>query len=253
MAKTKSRKGSKKGPQKGLPHSKKEAPPKKGWEWAPFTKKSVAFTAAARKLSGLLTRTYGDNVTISQYEKMIASFQSMTKEQQSLIHIGQADLEALAEYRKARDIRDTERDTFRGNIAVADVEGGMEAIRAKARAISQPERSGEPPSYASVASRQPPEPDTRTLKEGDVSEQSGSGNVAQVTKRGIVWADECSTSSGDSKNPVGSDAQSEKQPASYPENCLKQAASQTALSQGSGTTPSPKRQKCQETKPEAEN
>jgi chloramphenicol O-acetyltransferase len=131
-------KGSKVGSNKKLetPTKKKVVPAKKGWEWAPFTLKSVAFTAAARKLSELLTQTYGDNVTISSFEKMIAAFPSMTDERKALIHMDQETVEAYEDYRKAREVRDTERETFRGDIAVADVEGGLAAIKAAASAMS---------------------------------------------------------------------------------------------------------------------
>jgi hypothetical protein len=52
------------------------------------------------------------------------------KERQSLIHMDEYTVRAFEEYKKARDARDTERESFRGDIAVADVEGGLEAIKA---------------------------------------------------------------------------------------------------------------------------
>jgi hypothetical protein len=136
--KSTAQKGSKNGPPKkgNAPAKKTAAPTKKGWEWAPFTNKSVTFVAAARKLSELLTQTYGDNVTISLFEKMIAAMPNMSAERKALIYIDQETINAFEEYRKARDARDTERETFRGDIAVADVEGGLAAAKAVVSTMS---------------------------------------------------------------------------------------------------------------------
>jgi len=115
----------------GPPFGKKGIPAKKGWEWATFTKKSVCFTDEARKLSELLTQTYGDNVSISQFEKMIAAYASMTDDRKGMIYINQAMIEQYEIFKAARDARDSERDSFRSDIAVTDVEGGLEALRSQ--------------------------------------------------------------------------------------------------------------------------
>jgi hypothetical protein len=112
----------------GPPPKKGGVPPKRGWEWAPFTKKSVVFNTEARELSALLTQTYGDTVSITLFEKMISSYPSMTAEQKPLIHMNDQLIAKFKRYKTARDERDTERDSFRGDIAVANVEGGLEAL-----------------------------------------------------------------------------------------------------------------------------
>jgi hypothetical protein len=109
-------------------------PPKqKGWEFAPFTTTNVRFVAAARVLAQSLTELYGDGVSISSFEKMVAAYQGMEPQRKVLITFGSAEtktelLNQLREFRAARDARDTERETFRGDIAVANVESGIAAI-----------------------------------------------------------------------------------------------------------------------------
>jgi hypothetical protein len=125
------RKGTRKGipPKKATsPPGKKPAPAKKGWEWAPFTVKSTLFNEKARELSELLVQTYGDEVTISKYEKMMAAFPAMPEERKVLIHFTDELKQAYADFKQARLTRDTERETFRGDIAVADVETGFNEI-----------------------------------------------------------------------------------------------------------------------------
>lgn len=107
--------------------SKKQAPTRKGWEFASFTKKSVEFNKLAAKLSLLIKETYGDTVSISQFEKLIASLHSMDASKKALVYIDIDAIELVKAFRKARDARDAERDSFRSDIAVADVEGGLEA------------------------------------------------------------------------------------------------------------------------------
>jgi hypothetical protein len=106
----------------------KESPNPKGWEYAAFTKKSVGFNSAAKVLSASLKTEYGDNVSISQFEKLISSLQSMTKEEQSLIYISQTSVNLLKSYRAARASRDSERDNFRGDTAIGNVDTGLEAL-----------------------------------------------------------------------------------------------------------------------------
>jgi hypothetical protein len=137
---SKSTKAIKGGKQSGKPAPKKggptvkTAPQKKLWEWADFTSKSVAFQQEAKKLAQMVTATYGDNVTISRFEKMIAAYPSMPEDRKQLIHVSDELIGQYEKFKAARDTRDTERDSFRGDIAVANVEGGLEAIKESMRA-----------------------------------------------------------------------------------------------------------------------
>jgi hypothetical protein len=99
-----------------------------GWEFAAFTKKAVAFTGAANKLASAIKKTYGDGVSISAYEKMVNAFPTMEKDRQSLVFIDLNINQLLQTYRSARDARDSERESFRGETKVADVESGLAAI-----------------------------------------------------------------------------------------------------------------------------
>jgi len=107
---------------------KAEAPNPKGWEWAPFTKKAFEFTQTARALADALKSAYGDNVSISQYEKFIAAIPSMTDAQRGLLHVDPKIVVLLKDYRSARASRDSERDNFRGDIAIGNVDTGLEAL-----------------------------------------------------------------------------------------------------------------------------
>ena len=102
--------------------------PNKGWEWAPFTKKAFEFNQTARALADALKSAYGDSVSISQFEKFIAAIPSMTDAQRGLLHVDPKIIVLLRDYRSARASRDSERDNFRGDIAIADVDTGMEAL-----------------------------------------------------------------------------------------------------------------------------
>jgi hypothetical protein len=117
----------------GKPSAKMAKPqkadtPNKGWEWAPFTKKAVGFNLAARALADALKSAYGDNVSISQFEKMIAAIPSMTEAQQDLIYLDHSTIVLLQDYRRARAERDSERDNFRGDTAIGNVDTGLEAL-----------------------------------------------------------------------------------------------------------------------------
>lgn len=112
---------------------KTQVPAKKGWEWAAFTKKSVTFNRCAANLSELLSQTYGDNVSISQFEKMVSALASMKPEQKELIYLSKGTLDCYEDYRTARDARDTERKNFRDDISVVDVEGGLKVATEIAR------------------------------------------------------------------------------------------------------------------------
>jgi hypothetical protein len=120
-------------PSSGKPSAKMAKPqkadtPNKGWEWAPFTKKAFEFTQTARALADALKSAYGDNVSISQFEKFIAAIPSMTDAQRGLLHVDPKIVVLLKDYRTARASRDSERDNFRGDIAIGNVDTGLEAL-----------------------------------------------------------------------------------------------------------------------------
>jgi hypothetical protein len=125
---SKTGKSGKSAPNQGGP-SAKAGPQRKLWEWADFTKKSVDFQTEAKLLAQLVTATYGDNITISRFEKMIAAYPSMGEDRKELIYITDELIKQYEKFKAARDKRDTERDSFRGDIAVANVEGGLEALK----------------------------------------------------------------------------------------------------------------------------
>jgi hypothetical protein len=102
--------------------------PNKSWEWAPFTKKAVEFTQSARALASALKLAYGDNVSISQYEKLVSAVPSMTDDQRALLHVDKKIVALYRSYRTARAIRDSERDNFRGDIKISNVDTGLEAL-----------------------------------------------------------------------------------------------------------------------------
>jgi hypothetical protein len=120
-------------PSSGKPSAKPAKPqkadaPNKGWEWAPFTEKAFEFTQTARALADALKSAYGDNVSISQFEKFIAAIPSMTDAQRGLLHVDPKIVVLLKDYRTARASRDSERDNFRGDIAIGNVDTGLEAL-----------------------------------------------------------------------------------------------------------------------------
>lgn len=121
------------GTKKSSASSKKKNPAKKGWDYAKLTKVSVAFNQEARQMSELLLQTYGDGVSITLFEKMIADLPQMKEEMKSLIYLNDELIDGLERYRASRDARDTQRDSFHSDISVANVEGGMEAARAALR------------------------------------------------------------------------------------------------------------------------
>jgi hypothetical protein len=65
---------------------------------------------------------------------MIAAYPSMPEDRKQLIHVSDELIGQYEKFKAARDTRDTERDSFRGDIAVANVEGGLEAIKESMRA-----------------------------------------------------------------------------------------------------------------------
>jgi hypothetical protein len=113
---------------------------KDGWEWAPFTQKSVTFVQAAKTLAGEIHSLYGDNVSITQYEKYCVAINSMTDAEKAMVHVSATCVSALMNYIKARDERDSERSSFRSDVKVQDVEGSLATL------LTSISGSGVPPS-----------------------------------------------------------------------------------------------------------
>jgi hypothetical protein len=107
----------------------KSEKPSTGWEWASFTKISHEFTRVARELATALKVAYGDNVSISQFEKLLMAVPSMTEAQRGLLYIDPNIVALFKAYRSARDLRDSERNTFRGDIQIGNVDTGLEALQ----------------------------------------------------------------------------------------------------------------------------
>lgn len=93
-----------------------------------FTKKSHKFTCAARDLSDSLKSDYGDNVSISQFEKFVSAIPSMTDDQRNLLYVDGSLLVLMKNYRDARAARDAERDSFRGDVQIGNVDTGLAAL-----------------------------------------------------------------------------------------------------------------------------
>ena len=79
-------------------------------------------------LAESLKSAYGDNVSISQFEKLIAAIPSMTEAQRDLLYVDPRTVAQLRAFRTARAARDSERDNFRGDIAIGNVDTGLEAL-----------------------------------------------------------------------------------------------------------------------------
>jgi hypothetical protein len=95
--------------------------------WYLFTRKSVAFANAAAELSESLQKIYGRDCTISQFEKLVALFPSLTKEEKGLIYLDKATVELLDAYNDAKEAKDNERKSFRTDIVIKDVSAGIKA------------------------------------------------------------------------------------------------------------------------------
>jgi hypothetical protein len=59
----------------------------------------------------------------------VSAIPAFTQEQYELIHCDDQIVAEFEEFRKARTERDAERETFRGDIAVANVEDGLTTIK----------------------------------------------------------------------------------------------------------------------------
>jgi hypothetical protein len=125
----------------GKPKTVPKAALAKGYEWQSFTTKSVNFVAAARELSDYVERTYGTNVSITHYEKFLVAFSHMKLEERSKLCVEQDGVKLAQKYQAAKDARDSERQSFRGDIQVADVQGTLASLAAS---FSEPEGSKRP-------------------------------------------------------------------------------------------------------------
>jgi hypothetical protein len=102
-----------------------------GWEFAPFTIKAVAFTQTAKKLAAYVHHTYGDGISIAAFEKFAVAADSFSKEEAAIVHLDPDGIRLLIDYQKARDARDAERQAFRSDVQVKDVEGAMASLLTK--------------------------------------------------------------------------------------------------------------------------
>lgn len=131
MAKqAKSTAASKRAPAGKTAASTKSKDPPNGWEWAAFTKKAVAAVAAAKVLDEELKYTYGQSMTITSFEKFVAAYATFSDDQKSIVHVEAGTVALLKQYRQAIAARNAERDSFRGDVKVADVDSGLSALEA---------------------------------------------------------------------------------------------------------------------------
>jgi hypothetical protein len=113
----------------GKPQGRTSGPTKKdGWEWAPFTQKSVIFVQAAKTLAAEIHSHYGDNVSIAQYERYCVAVPAMTDPEKAMAHVSKTCIQALMNYINARDERDSERASFRSDVKICDVEGSLATL-----------------------------------------------------------------------------------------------------------------------------
>jgi hypothetical protein len=124
----------------GKPKTVPKAALAKGYEWQAFTTKSVNFVAAAREMSDYVTRTYGTSVSITQYEKFLVAYSQMGLEERSNHCVEENGVILARNYQAAKDARDSERQSFRGDIQVADVQGTLASLAASFSGPEGPER-----------------------------------------------------------------------------------------------------------------
>jgi hypothetical protein len=110
----------------------------KGWEFAPFTKKAVCFSRAAKALSKRVKDTYGNQVSIAQFEKLCIAYPTLSVEGKDLIFLEAEAIQLLVDYQRARDERDSERATFRGERPNPDVESAMALLRTAFGGVGNP-------------------------------------------------------------------------------------------------------------------
>jgi hypothetical protein len=117
-----------KGQGAGKPAPKKDPVKRTGYEWQAFTRKSMDFVKSARELSEYVEVSFGPQVSITQYEKFLVAYANMSLEDKARHTVGRDGIELVVEYQHAKEARDTERQSFRGDIAVADVAGTMASL-----------------------------------------------------------------------------------------------------------------------------
>jgi len=117
-------------PSKGRTSDKKKSESAGGYAWQAFTKKAVEFTRAARDLSRHVVETYGDNTSITQYEKFCVAASSMTPEERNIVHIEHVGVVLLTKYVAAKEARESERRSFRDEAPIGNVEGTLASLAA---------------------------------------------------------------------------------------------------------------------------
>lgn len=142
---SKGRKSSAKNKQKAQPDSGKTGKSKSsGWEFAPFTTKAVAFNAAAKKLAAYLHDLYGESVSIAAFEKFAIAANSFSEQEFAIVTLETEGVSLLMHYQKAREERDAERQAFRSDVQVKDVEGSLVSLldRCQPKDQSDPKTQG---------------------------------------------------------------------------------------------------------------
>lgn len=95
--------------------------------WWSFTKTQSDFTSAARSLSDTLVRVYGQ-VSISKFEKMLGEISTLTPEQKKLIALSQPLIDLYKKYKKAKEDRDAQRQSFRATKDVVAIEATLGSV-----------------------------------------------------------------------------------------------------------------------------
>jgi hypothetical protein len=113
---------------KGKPPKKNASKRSKGSKdpvWWLFTATAANFASAAEDLDIQLKATYGPQVSISQFERMLVELSGLTEEHRALVLLTKDTLNLYELYIRARKARDDERDAFRVSKDVASVESSL--------------------------------------------------------------------------------------------------------------------------------
>jgi hypothetical protein len=105
--------------------------------WWVFTKVNSAFVEAARNLSDALTKLFGDDVSISHFEKAVGEIPALSDEERALLDIDEPLLNLLEKFLECRRARDAERVGFRSLKSVSTIEASL--AKAKASLVSSQE------------------------------------------------------------------------------------------------------------------
>jgi hypothetical protein len=140
-------KGDLRTPQKGK--GKANAPPKAtaagkkpAYEWSTFTKKSVDFVASAAKLDQYVKSTYGEGVSITQYQKFLVHYAGASDDEKSHLWVDALGIRLARAYETAKVARDDERSSFRGDVQVADVQGTLASLASTFQGPNGPPKRG---------------------------------------------------------------------------------------------------------------